>query len=119
MKETKKVLSTAEKLAEDTFVLLGIKKPKNKGKSSFKTWLYTKLKTVSDCIKYSIIFNNKPCIISSSKLTDYFQNKPLTSPYLSAKQDRNERYFQLKHTVQNSFLSQSHQTIFLKSLQNN
>ncbi len=31
----------AEELAEDTFVLLGIKKPKNKLKGSFKTWLYT------------------------------------------------------------------------------
>lgn len=34
-------IHTAEELAEDTFVLLGIKKPKDKGKSSFKTWLYT------------------------------------------------------------------------------
>mgnify|MGYP000136154873 FL=1 len=31
----------AEELAEDTFVLLGTKKPKDKGTSSFKTWLYT------------------------------------------------------------------------------
>lgn len=31
----------AEELAEDTFVLLGTKKRKDKGKSSFKTWLYT------------------------------------------------------------------------------
>ena len=31
----------AEELAEDTFVLLGIKKPKDKGKGLFKTWLYT------------------------------------------------------------------------------
>lgn len=31
----------AEDLAEDTFVLIGTKKPKDKGKSSFKTWLYT------------------------------------------------------------------------------
>ncbi|MBR6572695.1 MAG: RNA polymerase sigma factor [Clostridia bacterium] len=31
----------AEDLAEDTFVKLGIKKPKDKGGSSFKTWLYT------------------------------------------------------------------------------
>ena len=31
----------AEELAEDTFVLLGTKKPKDKGKGSFKTWLYT------------------------------------------------------------------------------
>ena len=31
----------AEELAEDVFVLLGTKKPKDHGKSSFKTWLYT------------------------------------------------------------------------------
>jgi len=31
---------TAEDLAEDTFVLLFIKKPKDNGKASFKTWLY-------------------------------------------------------------------------------
>ncbi len=34
-------IQTAEKLAEDTFVLLGTKKPKDKGIGSFKTWLYT------------------------------------------------------------------------------
>ncbi len=34
-------IHTAEELAEDVFVLLGIKKPYDKGKSSFKTWLYT------------------------------------------------------------------------------
>lgn len=34
-------VSTAEDLAEDTFVLIGTKKPKDKSKSSFKTWLYT------------------------------------------------------------------------------
>ena len=34
-------IRTAEELAEDTFVLIGTKKPKDKGKSSFKTWLYT------------------------------------------------------------------------------
>ena len=32
---------TAEELAEDTFVLLGTKKPRDKGTGSFKTWLYT------------------------------------------------------------------------------
>ena len=31
----------AEELAEDTFVLLGTKKPRDNGKGSFKTWLYT------------------------------------------------------------------------------
>lgn len=34
-------IRTAEELTEDTFVLLGTKKPKFKEKSSFKTWLYT------------------------------------------------------------------------------
>ena len=34
-------LRAAEELAEDTFVLLGTKKPKDKGTASFKTWLYT------------------------------------------------------------------------------
>ena len=34
-------IQTAEELAEDTFVLLGTKKPKDKGSGSFKTWLYT------------------------------------------------------------------------------
>ncbi len=34
-------IRTAEELAEDTFVLIGTKRPKDKGKSSFKTWLYT------------------------------------------------------------------------------
>lgn len=33
-------LSAAEELAEDCFVLLGTRKPKDKGKASFKTWLY-------------------------------------------------------------------------------
>ena len=33
-------LSVAEELAEDTFVRLGIKKPRFFEKSSFKTWLY-------------------------------------------------------------------------------
>ena len=34
-------ICTAEELAEDTFVLLGTKKPRDKGKGSFRTWLYT------------------------------------------------------------------------------
>ncbi len=31
----------AEDLAEDTFVLLGTRKPRDKGKGTFRTWLYT------------------------------------------------------------------------------
>lgn len=34
-------ISLSEELAEDTFVKLGTKKPKDKGKGSFKAWLYT------------------------------------------------------------------------------
>ena len=34
-------IQVAEELAEDTFVLLGTKKPRDKGIGSFKTWLYT------------------------------------------------------------------------------
>ena len=34
-------IHTAEELAEDTFVLLGTKNPRDKGNGSFKTWLYT------------------------------------------------------------------------------
>ncbi len=34
-------MTVAEELAEDTFVLLGTKKPRDTRKGSFKTWLYT------------------------------------------------------------------------------
>ena len=34
-------LSLAEELTEEVFVKLGVKKPKDKGGSHFKTWLYT------------------------------------------------------------------------------
>lgn len=33
-------LWTAEELAEDTFVRLGTRKPRDRGKAGFKTWLY-------------------------------------------------------------------------------
>ena len=51
---------TAEELTEDTFVLLGTKKPKYKGNSSFKTWLYTigrnlALKHLKKAAKYSAV----------------------------------------------------------------
>lgn len=34
-------MTDAEELAIDTFVRLGVKRPKNKGTAGFKTWLYT------------------------------------------------------------------------------
>ena len=51
---------TAEELTEDTFVLLGTKKPKYKGNSSFKTCLYTigrnlALKHLKKAAKYSAV----------------------------------------------------------------
>lgn len=44
--------STAESLAEDTFVKLAVKRPRNSGKGSFKTWLYTiGRNTAIDCLR--------------------------------------------------------------------
>lgn len=40
-------INIAEDLAENTFVKLGTRKPKDMGKSSFKTWLYTIGRNVS------------------------------------------------------------------------
>ena len=34
-------IHTAEEIAEDVFVLLGTKRPKDNGKGAFRTWLYT------------------------------------------------------------------------------
>lgn len=42
----------AEELTEDVFVKLGVKKPKDKGGSHFKTWLYTIARhTAIDCLR--------------------------------------------------------------------
>ena len=51
---------TAEELTEDTFVLLGIKKPKFKNKSSFKTWLYAIGRNIA--IDYLRKYSKKSCI---------------------------------------------------------
>ncbi len=53
-------IHTAEELAEDTFVLLGINKPKDKGKGSFKTWLYTIGRNVA--IDYFRRNSKKACV---------------------------------------------------------
>lgn len=45
-------LDLAEELAEDTFVRLFTKKPKNRGGASFKTWLYTIGRNIAlDCLR--------------------------------------------------------------------
>jgi RNA polymerase sigma-70 factor (ECF subfamily) len=51
---------TAEELTEDTFVLLGIKKPKFRNKSSFKTWLYAIGRNIA--IDYLRKYSKKSCI---------------------------------------------------------
>ena len=53
-------IQTAEELAEDTFVLLGTKKPKYKEKSSFKTWLYAIGRNIA--IDHIRKYSRKSCI---------------------------------------------------------
>ena len=53
-------VQTAEELTEDTFVLLGTKKPKYKGKSSFKTWLYAIGRNIA--IDHLRKYSKKSCI---------------------------------------------------------
>ncbi len=45
-------IGLAEELAEDTFVKLGTRRPKDKGSGSFKTWLYTIARNMAiDCLR--------------------------------------------------------------------
>ena len=45
-------ISLAEELAEETFVKLGTRRPKDKGSGSFKTWLYTIGRNMAiDCLR--------------------------------------------------------------------
>ncbi|WP_019679334.1 RNA polymerase sigma factor [Ruminococcus flavefaciens] len=53
-------IQTAEELAEDTFVLLGTKKPKFREKSSFKTWLYAIGRNIA--IDHQRKYTKKSCV---------------------------------------------------------
>lgn len=54
-------IHTAEELAEDTFVLLGTKKPCFKGKSSFRTWLYAIARNIAiDWLRRNAKHNSIP-----------------------------------------------------------
>ena len=63
-------IQTAEELAEDTFVLLGTKKPKYKEKSSFKTWLYAIGRNIA--IDHLRKYSKKSCVSidDTPELTD-------------------------------------------------
>ncbi len=76
----------AEELAEDTFVLLGIKKPKDKGRGSFKTWLYTIGRNV--CIDY---------LRRNSKINEV--NIDLCAEYISEEQTLEKIYIQEENKI--------------------
>lgn len=59
-------IHTAEELAEDTFVLLGTKKPRDKGTGSFKTWLYT----IGRNIAIDSLRRRRKCELSEAEYAD-------------------------------------------------
>ena len=59
-------IHTAEELAEDTFVLLGTKKPCDKGTGSFKTWLYT----IGRNIAIDSLRRRRKCELSEAEYAD-------------------------------------------------
>lgn len=77
-------IHTAEDLAEDTFVLLGTKKPRDKGKGSFKTWLYTIGRNIAiDFLRR----NRKGCEVSDAEYSSIAaEEKSLEESYLSGEQ---------------------------------
>ncbi|MBD5089975.1 MAG: RNA polymerase sigma factor [Clostridiales bacterium] len=73
-------LTVAEELAEDTFVKLITKKPKFKGKSSFKTWLYAIGRNiVLDYMRHSSRHNTVPIDTLTEMVSD---DKDIEQNYL-------------------------------------
>ena len=73
-------LHTAEELAEDTFVKLGVKKPRDSKKCSFKTWLYTIARNVA------IDYLRKNRRNSVEELTEFIGGESLESEYIREEQ---------------------------------
>ena len=73
-------LSVAEELAEDTFVKLGIKKPRDSKKSSFKTWLYTIGRNIA------IDFLRKNSKVQVEELNEFVSGESLESEYIREEQ---------------------------------
>lgn len=77
-------LSIAEELTEDVFVKLGVKKPKNKGGSHFKTWLYTIARhTAIDYLRKA----TKTRAVSLDACADMADEKGLEKTYFRRERD--------------------------------
>lgn len=80
-----KNLSVAEELAEDTFVKIGVGKPKFSAKSSFKTWLY--------CVGHNIAVDHirkqsKTKAVSIEELEQISGDDLPENEYLTAERDK-------------------------------
>ena len=73
-------IHTAEELAEDTFVKLGVNKPRDNKKCSFKTWLYTIARNVA------IDYLRKHRRNSVEELTEFIGGESLESEYIREEQ---------------------------------
>ncbi|MBR3517488.1 MAG: RNA polymerase sigma factor [Lachnospiraceae bacterium] len=64
-------INVAEDLTEDTFVLLGTKKPKDKQDCSFKTWLYTIGRNLAiDYLRKRLLFTASQAVIVTGFATE-------------------------------------------------
>ena len=76
-------IPVADELAEDTFVKLGVKRPRYAGKSSFKTWLYAIGRNVAmDYIRKT----SKEKTVSLDDCTEQTDEELLESRYLQEEQ---------------------------------
>ena len=73
-------INLAEELTEDTFVKLGVKKPRDNKKCSFKTWLYTIGRNVA------IDYLRKNRKIQVEELTETVGGESLESEYIREEQ---------------------------------
>ena len=73
-------LHTAEELAEDTFVKLGVKKPRDSKRCSFKTWLYTIGRNVA------IDYLRKNRKVVTEELSEFIGSESLESEYIREEQ---------------------------------
>lgn len=67
-----KNIHTAEELAEDTFVKMGVKRPVSSGKASFKTWLYSIARNLA--IDY-LRKNSKKPAVSAEDYTEILKDE--------------------------------------------